>query len=145
MFDDDHEGPELHVPEEALRKPKGAAVADDGTVKCISCGERFPVSAVDIVGQGYRCAPCGHQAHVASLERGVNVDAGAHLSKGTRQELMKTGKTMVLFGVVVMVLGAGLFVALLKEDIGQKLGGIIVAAGAGLAITGSMKKEAAGG
>jgi|MudIll2142460700_1097286.scaffolds.fasta_scaffold149666_2 hypothetical protein len=146
MFGDDHDGPPLHVPPEALRKPKGAEIGDDGKVTCISCGQRFPLAAVDIVGQGYRCAPCTHQAHVASLDRGgANVDAGAHLSRGAREELRKQGTTMQLGGVALIVVGIAIFIAGISSDAGTKLGGIVAAGGAGLMITGSMKKSAAGG
>src|SRR5436190_23906133 len=111
MFDDGHDGPPLHVPAEALRKPQGAAVAADGTVACVSCGNRFPLSAVDVVGQGYRCAPCGHQAHVTALEKGnPNIDAGAHLSPALRAELLHTGKLMLLGGGALLVLGVLLFI-----------------------------------
>ena len=145
MFGDEHEGPELHIPAEALRKPKGAAVADDGTVVCISCGQRFPMSAVDIVGQGYRCAPCGHQAHVASLERGANVDAGAHLSKGARADLKQQAKTLMAGGICLLALGVIILIALFDTSLGMKGGGLLIAAGVGMMITSTMKKQAAGG
>lgn len=144
MFDDEHDGPELHVPPEALHKPKGAEVGDDGKVRCVSCGERFPPSAVDIVGQGYRCVPCGHQAQVASLERGgANVDAGAHLSRGERDRLREQGRAMVLGGLALAVIGAGLFIATF-DSVGMKLSAAVAAIGIGLVVTGSMKKQAAG-
>jgi DNA-directed RNA polymerase subunit RPC12/RpoP len=143
MFGDDREGPELHVPAEALRKPKGAAIAEDGTVACVACGNRIPLAKADVVGQGYRCAPCSHQAEIANLERGITVDAGAHLSKGLREELILTGTMMQLGGVALLVVGIALIVALFDTD-GMKLGGFVAAAGAGLMITGSMKKSAAG-
>jgi hypothetical protein len=145
MFDDDYDGPPLHIPQEALRKPKGAEVGDDGKVSCVSCKERFALSAVDIVGQGYRCVPCSHQAHVASLDRGgANVDAGAHLSRGAREELRTTGGNMQKGGVLLLLLGIIVFAITLASDIDTKLGIIIAAAGVGLFGTGSMKKNAAG-
>ena len=145
MFDDDHDGPPLHVPAEALLKPKGAAVATDGTVACVSCGNRFPLSAVDVVGQGYRCAPCGHQAHVTALEKGnPNIDAGAHLSPHVRDELRRQGQLMLLGGVALLALGV-LLIVLLFDTSGMKLGGIVTAGGVGLLVTGSMRKQAAGG
>ena len=144
MFDDEHDGPELHVPPEALRKPAGAAVGDDGNVGCVSCGGRFPVSAVDIVGQGYRCVPCGHQAHVASLDRGgANVDAGAHLSRDERDRLREQGKLMMIGGGVVLVLGIGLLFAMF-DTVGMKVAAFVIALGIGLLVTGSMRKHAAG-
>lgn len=146
MFGDDHDGPPLHVPDEALRKPAGAEVGADGRVACISCKERFPLSAVDIVGQGYRCAACSHQAHVASLDRGgANVDAGAHLSRGAREDLRRQAGLFMMGGGVLLVVGIGIFIATLSSGVGTKLGGIVAAGGAGLLITGSMKKQAAGG
>jgi hypothetical protein len=145
MFDDDHDGPPLHVPEEALRKPKGAAVGADGKVACVSCGGRFPLSAVDIVGQGYRCAPCTHQAHVVSLDRGgENVDASAHLSRDARDHLREQGTTMLLGGAALLAVGIVIFIATIANDIGPKLGAIVAAGGVALVVTGSMKKSAAG-
>ena len=144
MFDDEHDGPELHVPPEALRKPKGAEVGDDGRVGCVSCGERFPLSAVDIVGQGYRCVPCGHQAQVASLERGgANVDANAHLSRGERDHLREQGKMMMLGGGVALVVGIALLVATF-DTVGMKVAAFVIALGIGLVVTGSIRKQAAG-
>jgi hypothetical protein len=147
MFDDEYDGPPLHVPPEALHKPKGAAVGDDGKVGCVSCGERFPLSAVDIVGQGYRCAPCGHQAHVASLDRGgANVDAGAHLSRGAREELRTQAKNLQMGGGALLVVG--LIVVLIgfaSDGLGLKIGIIVMSGGAGMLGMGSMKKHAAGG
>lgn len=148
MFDDDHhDGPPLHVPPEALRKPKGAEVGDDGKVGCVSCGERFPLSAVDIVGQGYRCAPCTQQAHVAALEHGnANIDANAHLSRGHREELRKQAAMLLLGGVGLLLLGIVIVVATIASDSGgAKLGGIVASGGVGLLIMGGMKKSAAGG
>jgi hypothetical protein len=145
MFDDEHDGPPLHVPPEALYKPKGAEVGDDGKVACVSCGQRFALSAVDIVGQGYRCAPCSHQAHVAGLELGrENVDAGAHLSRGERERLREQGVAMLWGGAGLVVIGAVLLIATF-DTIGMKLGGFLIALGGGLAIMGSMKKTAGGG
>lgn len=145
MFGDEHDGPPLHIPAEALRRPRGAAIGDDGRVGCVACGERFPLSAVDIVGQGYRCAPCGHQAHVTSLERGgENVDANAHLSRGLREDLKRQARGLMLGGIALVLVGAALFIATLSSGIGTKLGGLIAASGAGLVITGSIKKSAAG-
>ena len=144
MFDDEHDGPELHVPPEALRKPKGAEVGDDGKVACVSCGERFPVSAVDIVGQGYRCVPCGHQAQVASLERGgANVDASAHLSRNEREHLRAQGKMMMVGGGAVTVIGIALLFATF-DTVGMKVAAIAIALGIGLVVTGSIRKQAAG-
>lgn len=146
MFGDDHDGPPLHVPAEALRKPKGAEVGADGKVTCISCGQRLPLSAVDIVGQGYRCAPCTHQAEVTALEHGgANIDAGAHLSRGAREELRRQARALLVGGAALLAAGIVIFIATISSDAGTKLGGVIAAGGAGLMITGSMKKSAAGG
>jgi hypothetical protein len=102
------------------------------------------MSAVDIVGQGYRCAPCGHQAHVASLERGANVDAGAHLSKGARDDLKQQAKTLMAGGICLLALGVIVMVALFNTSLGMKGGGLLIAAGVGMMITSTMKKQAAG-
>ena len=147
MFDDDYDGPPLHVPAEALHKPKGAEVGDDGKVRCISCGERFAMSAVDIVGQGYRCAPCGHQAHVASLDRGgANVDAGAHLSRGAREELRTQAKNLQMGGGLLLVIGlCVVLIGFASGGLGLKIGIVVMGGGAGMLGLGSMKKHAAGG
>jgi hypothetical protein len=145
MFGDDHDGPPLHIPDEALRKPKGAAIGEDGKVGCISCGERFPLSAVDIVGQGYRCAPCGHQAHVASLDRGgENVDASAHLSRGLREDLKRQATGLIAGGIALVIAGIAIIAVTVAADIGTKIGGLVIAGGVGMIVTGSMKKSAAG-
>ena len=147
MFDDEYDGPPLHVPAEALRKPKGAEVGDDGKVGCVSCGERFALSAVDIVGQGYRCVPCGHQAHVASLDRGgANVDASAHLSRGAREELRTQAKNLMMGGALLLVIGfIILMVGFASGGLGMKIGVVLMTGGAGMIGMGGMKKHAAGG
>lgn len=147
MFDD-HDGPPLHVPPEALRKPKGAEIGDDGNVGCVSCGERFPLSAVDIVGQGYRCARCTQQAQLAALEHGnANIDANAHLSRGHREELRKQAGSMLVGGAGLVLLGIVIIVAAIASDVGVggKLGAAVAAGGVGLLVIGGMKKSAAGG
>ena len=144
MFSDDHDGPELHIPPEALRKPKGAEVADDGTVECVACRHRVALANADIVGQGYRCAPCTHKATIDSLNRGESVDVGAHLSKGAREELRRTGTAMLMGGLALLAVGVVIFIAALSSDVGTKLGGLVGAGGFALAVTGSMKRSAAG-
>ena len=145
MFGDDHDGPELHVPAEALRKPRGAEVGEDGKVTCIACAGRITLANADIVGQGYRCAPCSHQAEVAALQSGrENVDASAHLSRGAREHLRKQGTMMIIGGVALIVAGVAVFIATMSAGSGTKLGVFIAAGGVALAGTGAVRKSAAG-
>jgi hypothetical protein len=99
--------PPLFVPD--LSKPAGASVDADGNVGCISCQTRLPASKMDIVGQGYRCAPCSHKAEVDRLVHGGN-DVSANLSSSDRSALASGGLLLVFSGIGLSALGVALVV-----------------------------------
>jgi hypothetical protein len=90
----DDPGRPIEVPAGFDQKPAGAAVGDDGTVACVACRQRIPLANADIVGQGYRCARCSHQASVNALATGRS-DVGAHLDANQRAELHASGVKLV--------------------------------------------------
>lgn len=142
----DDDGPHLplHVPTEVHRRPRGAAVAADGTGACVSCGERFPLRVLDVVGTGYRCIRCTEQAEVAALEHGDNIDASAHLSPKHRADLRASGNRRLAIGLALLVLFVPAFLACLELGIGGHLPGLMLVGGIGFAITGWARRQAAG-
>lgn len=107
------------VPAGALMRPAGANANLDGTVSCIACGRSLLPAHADIVGEGYRCAPCSTLAEVARADG--HSDIASHLSKRDRRELAAPtamnvgGAALVLGGVVLLVAtggGAGIFLTI---------------------------------
>jgi hypothetical protein len=95
--------PPHHVPSD-LSKPAGAAVAADGPVRCVRCDQSIALACADIVGQGYRCAPCTQRAHVAALSSGAD-DVSADLSPSDRDELHRSGARLFGPGLALLVCG----------------------------------------
>ena len=91
MFHDDPPPP-LYVPD--LAPPVGAKV-DAGHVICVVCGARVALAQADIVGQGYRCTPCGQRAELAALG-GADDDPALHLSHGDVVGLSASGARLAL-------------------------------------------------
>ncbi|MBA3397965.1 MAG: hypothetical protein H0T89_35400 [Deltaproteobacteria bacterium] len=145
MFGDDtHDGPPLHVSEEALRKPAGATVGADGLVACVSCGTRLSAASADIVGQGYRCPRCTHAAHVEALASGRS-DAGSHLSELERTNLRNAARDLLMFGGAAVAGGIVLvIVSASAGGLGLKLGMFVIASGVGMLAFGASKRSAAG-
>lgn len=102
MFDDRNDAPPLYVPD--LTKPAGAAVDAEGNVTCINCGAKLPLARADVVGQGYRCAPCTAKAELAALSGGP-ADVAANLSLDDRRGLRSAGAAMIIPGVLMIVGG----------------------------------------
>ncbi len=100
--------PPLYVPD--LSKPAGAALDESGNAACITCKMRLPPAKMDIVGQGYRCAPCSHKAQIDMLAHGGN-DVSANLSGADRDALSSAGVKLVASGVGVTILGVVLIAA----------------------------------
>lgn len=92
---------DLVVPAGALIKPAGAGQNLDGTVTCIACGRSISPAQADIVGEGYRCAPCSVNAELARADG--HSDIASHLSKRDRREL--SGATAANAGGVLLVIG----------------------------------------
>lgn len=132
---DNGQPPPLYVPD--LTAPAGAAVAADGTVACVACGSRLPIARMDVVGQGYRCAPCSHRAEIAALSTGA-VDAGANLSDTDRDQLRTAGTQTLLGGVGIAILG-GCLVAFVP-----RLGIALLFLGISTGAVGLQRKRAAG-
>ena len=91
--------PPLFVPD--LTKPAGATVDVNGNVTCIACGTQLPVAKADIVGQGYRCAPCSHRADVNALATGAS-DVGANLSTDDRSNMRTSGFKLMIPGIAML-------------------------------------------
>jgi len=124
----DDPGRPIEVPEGFDQKPAGAAVGDDGTVACVGCRQRIPLDRADIVGQGYRCARCSHQASVNALVTGRS-DISAHLDGDQRRALHASGVKLVVSGLALIVLGV-VVVAVIPEAIkalGVSIGGLALA------------------
>lgn len=98
---DDEPGPPVEVPVGFDRKPAGAAVGDDGTVACVTCGRRLPLAQADVVGQGYRCPRCTQHASVAALAGGA-ADAAAHLDDAQREGLHRSGVRLLVGGLAIV-------------------------------------------
>lgn len=120
--------PPLFVPD--LTKPAGAAIDASGNVGCISCDTRLPPAKMDIVGQGYRCAPCSHRAQINMLAHGDG-DVSANLSSDDRSALSSAGLKLVASGAGVTILGIVLIAA---TDGG--FGKYVLAAGIGSLVMG---------
>ena len=131
MFHDDPPPP-LNVPD--LAPPVGAKV-DAGQVICVVCGARVALAQADIVGQGYRCTPCGQRAELAALG-GAGDDPALHLSHGDVVGLSASGARLALLGGVLLAIGVAAIVYLVH--IGERVSpGIWLACfGGGLAATG---------
>ena len=99
MFQNDP--PPLFVPD--LKKPAGAAVDDAGMVTCIACSTKLPLAQADIVGQGYRCAPCSAKAQIQNLATGRS-DMADNLSSEDRAAMRAFGFKAIAGGVA-MILG----------------------------------------
>jgi hypothetical protein len=119
---DEHIRP--YVPEEALRRPEGAAVDDAGLVTCVGCQMKVPVAKTDIVGLGYRCVPCGTKASISKLTGGG--DAASHFTDHERSGLRASGGHVMWGGAGVIVLGVVLLFAMyLRTGTAAVLIGII--------------------
>jgi hypothetical protein len=98
-----------YVPQDALRRPEGATVDENGLAACVVCKMKVPVAKADIVGMGYRCQPCGVKASIDKLSgRG---DASSHLNESERIGLRANGAMVMWGGAGMVVLGALLFLA----------------------------------
>lgn len=110
MFGDDAPGPAPYIPAGALQRPAGATVDAAGQVRCVVCQTQTPLAKADVVGMGYRCAPCSHKAELALLTGGG--DGAAHFTASERKGLVESGMLVVFAGIGVMVLGLLLLVVL---------------------------------
>src|SRR5215212_9017638 len=137
LFSD--EPPPLHVPEGALQKPRAAELGADGLVACVICGNRLPPARMDIVGQGYRCAPCSHQAEIGRLQGGG--DAAAHLSKRERAGLRESAGQMIALGLAMIV--GGIVVLVAVGDL-TSLGTVLIGGGVASISVGGARRGAAG-
>ena len=116
-----------YVPAEALRRPEGARVDNDGMVTCIACAKALPVADADIVGMGYRCVPCSQKASITKLTGGG--DAAAHFSEVEREGLVQSGASVIWAGVGLIALGPLLFVGtFVKTGTASVLCGVIAIA-----------------
>ena len=129
------DSPELFVPSRALVTPAGATPNVDGSVVCFQCGRSMTLAQADIVGEGYRCAVCSHNAQVA-IAHGQS-DLGSHLSRRDRGEL--AGFSAPIGGGIALLVGGvkGKVITGFAEprskgiDIDGKLGEPVVAAASG--------------
>ena len=135
VFDPRSNTPELFVPD--LSRPAGAAVDADGNVACITCGTRLPAAQADIVGQGYRCAPCSARAQIEALAYGRG-DAAANLSQHDRANLSASGKQLIVVGIAAMIGGAALLAIGLPRS-----GGFVFVGGAASCSVGFARVRAA--
>lgn len=92
-------------------------------VSCVRCGKLLPVAHADIVGNGYRCAPCTTLA--ASL--GEDAEVADNVSPEERERLAKQGKRRF----IATMSGSGAALAG-PAAIGFAVGGPIGAAVGGL-------------
>lgn len=104
VFDD---APPLFVPD---LQPAAAAVVDaDGQVACVVCGARVAVGTADVVGAGYRCAPCSARAEVTALAVGQD-DVSSHLGQADRVRMRRSGARMVVVGVLAIAVALPILV-----------------------------------
>jgi hypothetical protein len=133
IFRDD-EAPPLHVPD--LSPSAGSVVAVDGTVACVMCGTRLPLAQADVVGLGYRCAPCTRRSEIQSLQMGT-ADNSANLDGRDRDGLRAAAMRYASIGG--LVLGAGVVVAMIVP----RLGMYVVIVGVGFLLLAAMRWGAA--
>jgi hypothetical protein len=126
VYEDDR-GLPVEIPEGFDRKPAGAAIGNDGTVACVTCGRRLPFAQADVVGQGYRCVRCSQHASVAALAGRSDVDA--HLDSAQRTALHDSGVRFLIEGIGIIVLGIVILVlcATPSQALGVSAGGLAVA------------------
>lgn len=103
MFDD-HLPPPLHVPD--LSPPPGAQI-ERGQVTCVVCARAVLLASTDVVGLGYRCAPCSQRAEFARLGGGGDAPS-LHLDSGDANRLAASGDRSTLLGLVMLVGGVAL-------------------------------------
>lgn len=124
----DDPGRPIEVPDGFDQKPAGAAVGDDGMVACVVCRTRLPLASADIVGQGYRCPRCSHQASVNALATGRS-DVASHLDQAQREALHASGVKLVLTGLAMIVIGIAVVVVMPEfiKAIAISIGGVAMA------------------
>ena len=93
--------PDPYIPAETFRPPPAAN--HDNQVACVICRAMAPLAKADVVGMGYRCQACSHEAELAILTGGG--DAASHFSAAERKGLSRSGLTLVVMGALVMLLG----------------------------------------
>jgi hypothetical protein len=84
------------------------------TALCMSCRQQFPLGAVDIFGDGYRCSACSHRAQIADLNG---------TSQGAIQEKARTSKAWI--GGLLLVAGIAVCVWSGLNQTGEALGPLI--------------------
>jgi hypothetical protein len=99
-----------YVPAEALRLPAGAVIDSAGHVTCVTCKASVALAKADVVGMGYRCAPCSHKADLALLTGGG--DAASHFSAAERRGLSESGMLLVVCGGLALLAGVVLIAML---------------------------------
>lgn len=135
MFQDD-KGPPLFVPN--LDRPAGAIVDADGSVTCVTCHTKLPVAKADVVGQGYRCAPCSAKADLAKLTGGPS-DLDANLSSSDRDAMRSFAWKWIGLGILMAAGGLLVYAAIGPLRIGSYL----IVAGIGSCIFGGTRLSAA--
>jgi hypothetical protein len=125
-----------YVPEDATKRPAGAAVSAEGMVICVTCQQQIPLVKADVVGLGYRCTTCSQKAELAKL-MGAG-DAGSHFTASERRGLANSGLILALCGIPVLLLGALAF-----WFVSIKGGVILFGIGAGMMSVGFARRGAA--
>lgn len=128
--------PPLYVPD--LAPPVGARV-DAGHVTCVVCGARVALAQADIVGQGYRCAPCGQRAELAALS-GAGDDPALHLGHSDVVGLAASGGRLALLGAALLALGIVAIAYLVHVGARVSPGVWLACLGGGLAATGLRRR-----
>jgi hypothetical protein len=79
-------------------------------IQCVTCGETVAMAEADIVGQGYRCAPCGQKASIASLS-GRGSDIADHLTPEERERNMQKFRVLAIGGAGITIVAVAMIVA----------------------------------
>ena len=98
-------------------------------VTCLVCGVELPADQADILGNGYRCAPCGMKKELAV---GRNADHDL-LDHHTTDELAALARGELLTGLGLLAAASGSAVA--AVFIRHSAQGIVIAGAAAVSVT----------
>jgi hypothetical protein len=83
------------------------------TANCAFCGTETPTAAMDMTGNGWRCASCALRSEIATA-RGRPAGMGEHLTQSELRGVAAAGANEAVLGVLLAVgglVGTAMFLA----------------------------------